>query len=615
SSTTRATTGTTPADVAAAYGAATARDAGSRRGPIDAFVVAALQRHGLQASPPAAPSTILRRVALDLTGLPPRLELVAEFEELLAAGAPDAYERIVDRLLASPGYAERMAMNWLDAARYADTNGYNNDEERSMWPWRDWVIEAYRRQMPFDQFVVEQLAGDQLPNATLAQKIATGFNRNHALTTEGGIIEEEYRVEYVADRLHTTATVFLGLSLQCARCHDHKYDPFTQREYYQLFAFFNHLPHQSVGYARGGVAEPSIKAPTRAQELELARLTQRRDELNAALKAREAAVDPLVAAWERSLTPEQKTKLGSLALLLHLQFDEKEGGVVFDVADSQRQGQVKGSVQRAQGRHGRALEFDGQNYVDLGQLGALESDRPFSLAAWVYPQRNEVGALLSKMDDAKAYRGYDVLIESGRISSHLIDHWPDNGLKVVTKSAMSLNQWHQVTVTYDGSKKAAGVKVYVDGKSQELEIVNDKLQGTLQTDKPLHLGRRHASTPLVGRLDDVRIYGREVTSDEAARLAAGEEISGLDQLLAVAPEQRTETQREMLRRYYLDTVDGDFKKLRGELAELPKRQAELEKAIPAVMIMQDQPQPRETRVLRRGQYDQLGDVVTASVPS
>ncbi|RLS36611.1 MAG: DUF1549 domain-containing protein, partial [Planctomycetota bacterium] len=206
---------------------------------IDYFVLEKLEGAGLSPAPEADRSTWLRRVTLDLTGLPPTPE---EREKFLADQESGAYERVVDRLLASPRYAERMAMQWLDAARYADTNGYNNDEVRTLWPWRDWVIDAFARNMPYDQFLTEQLAGDLLPEATLAQKVATGFNRNHVLTTEGGIIEEEYRIEYVVDRVHTTATVFMGLSLQCARCHDHKYDPLTQTDFYRFAAFFNNIP-------------------------------------------------------------------------------------------------------------------------------------------------------------------------------------------------------------------------------------------------------------------------------------------------------------------------------------------------------------------------------------
>lgn len=252
------------------------------RNPIDAFVLHKLEQAGLAPSPEADRSTLLRRVSLDLTGLPPSPEAVAAFE---ADEAADAYERIVDRLLESPQYAERMAMAWLDLARYADTNGFNNDAERTMWPWRDWVIDAFHKNMPHDQFIVEQLAGDLLPDATQAQKVATGFLRNQVHNTEGGIIVEEYRVEYVADRVHTTATVFMGLSLQCARCHDHKYDPFSTREYYQLYAYFNEMNEPQASYGGVSSASPFLRLPSPEQTRELAAFDQQRQELEGKLKS------------------------------------------------------------------------------------------------------------------------------------------------------------------------------------------------------------------------------------------------------------------------------------------------------------------------------------------
>ncbi|MEO1997051.1 MAG: DUF1549 domain-containing protein, partial [Planctomycetaceae bacterium] len=206
------------------------------RNAIDRFVLARLESHGLSPAAQADRRTLVRRVTLDLTGLPPRPEMVAEF---LNDSRPDAYRRLVERLLASPAYGERMALVWLDAARFADSGGYQGDILRSMWLWRDWVINAYNTNMGFDQFTREQLAGDLVPEATENQRIATGFNRNHRINDEDGIVLEEFRVEYVADRAETTATVWLGLTVGCARCHDHKYDPISQREYYQLFAFFN----------------------------------------------------------------------------------------------------------------------------------------------------------------------------------------------------------------------------------------------------------------------------------------------------------------------------------------------------------------------------------------
>lgn len=281
------------------------------RDEVDYFVLHRLEQEGLSPSPEADRATWLRRVTLDLTGLPPEPTWLEEF---LADKSASAYESVVDRLLASPQHAERMAMHWLDAARYADTNGYNNDEMRTMWPWRDWVIRAFQQGMPYDQFLTEQLAGDLLPDATLDQKVATGFNRNHVLTTEGGIIEEEYRVEYVADRVHTTATAFLGLSLQCARCHDHKFDPFSQHEYYRFAAYFNNIPDKVVGYSQGKMAEPLLRLPSPEQQATQQRLDARRDEIAKLLDMRAMQVEPDIAAWEKLLTAEQAaTSVAQLA--------------------------------------------------------------------------------------------------------------------------------------------------------------------------------------------------------------------------------------------------------------------------------------------------------------
>jgi hypothetical protein len=250
--------------------------------PVDHFVLARLQREGLSPSPEAPKEALIRRVTLDLTGLPPTPEQVAAF---VADTSPDAYVRVVDRLLASPHYGERLAWDWLDAARYADSNGYQGDPERTMWPWRDWVVAAFNDNLPYDRFTVEQLAGDLLPGATPAQRLATGFNRNHMINGEGGRIAEETRIENVVDRVNTTATVWLGLTLGCAQCHDHKFDPFTQREYYQLFAYFNNTSEDGIG--RGGQAKPVLDVATPEETARLADLRRRVKDLGTSVLTRE----------------------------------------------------------------------------------------------------------------------------------------------------------------------------------------------------------------------------------------------------------------------------------------------------------------------------------------
>src|SRR5262245_30589750 len=269
------------------------------RNPIDRFVLARLEREGLKYSPEANRTTLLRRLSFDLTGLPPT---ASEVDAFLADKSADAYEKQVDRLLASPQYGERMAMQWLDLARYADTHGYHIDSGRDMWKWRDWVIDAFNRNMPFNRFGIEQLAGDLVPNPTAEQRLATGFNRNHMINYEGGAIPEEYQVEYVADRVDTTANVFMGLTLGCARCHDHKYDPISQKDYYRFFAFFNTIPEKGLD-GRDGNASPILELPTAEQASERAWLQQTIAEHEAALAEKET--EPLLADW-------QKTRLDTL---------------------------------------------------------------------------------------------------------------------------------------------------------------------------------------------------------------------------------------------------------------------------------------------------------------
>jgi hypothetical protein len=586
------------------------------KNPIDEFIAHRLQLEGMRPTEEAAPHVWLRRVTLDLTGLPPSLEELDAFEAALKNTLrEEVYAEVVDRLLKSPHCGERMAMQWLDAARYADTNGYNNDETRTMWPWRDWVINAFASGMPYDQFLTEQLAGDLLPNPTIGQRVATGFSRNHVLTTEGGIIEEEYHVEYVADRVHTTSTVFLAMSMQCARCHDHKYDPISQRDYYQFASFFNNVPDKVVSYNKARMAEPLLKVPSPEQTAELQKIEARLVEIDQVLKDRAADVGEELKAWETSLTPEQIAAAGPIGLRSHLPLDEAEGELVGNRVIAEQSGAIKGGVLRKPGRLGQALEFDGSNYVDAGQIGDFDNIDKFSISVWIQLSSNDIGTVLSKMDDDNAYRGYDLMIDGGKIAAHFVSHWPDKAFRIASKNPVSLNEWHHLVVTYDGSKLAQGVKVYVDGVAQEFDVTtNNELAGSLKTDKPFHIGRRHKSVPLKGLVDDVRIYGSELSSDDVSSLAKGEAFGQLAELLKTPAAERSPEQQQLLIQHYVDHVDATAKALRAERLELPKRHTEIENKIPATMVMSEPSEPRPAFILKRGQYDQRGDQVESEFP-
>lgn len=581
------------------------------RNPIDHFVLGRLEKEGLAPSPEAPRETLLRRVTLDLTGLPPTPQ---ELDAFLADKSPTAYEKVVDRLLASPRHAERMTMHWLDLARYADTNGYNNDEERSMWVWRDWVLDAFQDNMAYDRFLIEQLAGDLLPGANLSQKIATGFNRNHVFTTEGGIIPEEYRVEYVADRVHTTATVFLGLSMQCARCHDHKYDPISQKDYYRFFAYFNNVLDKTMNYNQGAAVEPYLKVPSRRQQAELDGIAKRHKELETALRARAGKVEASMARWEKGLSSDEIARLGPTAPAVHFPLDEKDGKKVQGKSDKDHQGTVRGQPRWSQGKVGGALEFDGKTHIDLGVLGAFERTDAFTISAWVHPNAGETMAILSKMDEPDAFRGYDVLLEKDKLVVHMIHRWPDNGLKIIAQKPLALKAWNHVAISYDGSSKAAGLKVFVDGKPQPVDVHTDKLAGTIKTEKPLHLGLRTTTLPFQGKLDDFQVYRFALSAQDAANLADGRPVTGLAEILKIPSEQRTPLQKQQLRQWYLGKVDEAGRKLTAEMGDLAKRKLEIEKAIPLTMVMAEMPTPRKTHLLKRGQYDLPGEELGAGVP-
>lgn len=575
---------------------------------VDYFILSRLEKEGLQPSPQAERGALLRRVTLDLTGLPPTLK---ELDAFLADVSEQAYEKVVDRLLKSPRFGERMALHWLDLARYADTNGYNNDEERSMWLWRDWVIDAFNANMPFDQFLTEQLAGDLLPGATDSQKIATAFNRNHVITTEGGIFPEEYRVEYVADRVHTSATVFLGLSMQCARCHDHKYDPISMKDYYRFFAFFNNVEDKTIGYNQGAAAAPFIKVPSRDQQKELVALKKQRNALERRLQERERQVGDDAARWEASLSPASIARLSTIPSV-HFPLDDRKGDKVVGKNPGQV-GFVKGKPNWTVGKVAGALELDGKSHVELANVAGFDRADAFSIALWTYPL-GDTGALLSKMDEDNAFRGYDLLLEDGKVVMHLIHHWSDKAIKIIARQPLALKKWQHVLASYDGSGKAAGLRVYVNGKPAPFDVHTDALSGTIRTEQPLRLGLRTRSLPFKGKLDDVQFFRQALSATDAARLADGKTLSGIAQLLRIPAEKRTAEQQRQIRIHYLENVDDQNRRLQSGLVGVAERKAEIDKAIPLTMVMSELSTPRKTHILKRGQYDQPGEVVSAGVP-
>jgi mono/diheme cytochrome c family protein len=563
------------------------------RNEIDRFVLARLEHEGLSPSSEATKEALIRRVTLDLTGLPPTLE---EIDAFVGDSAPDAYDKLVDRLLSSERYGEHMAMDWLDAARFADTNGYQNDFERTMWPWRDWIIAAYNKNMPFDRFVVEQIAGDMLPGATLSQKIASGFNRNNRTVTEAGSIDEEWLVENVVDRVETTATVFLGLTMGCGRCHDHKYDPITQKDFYRFFAFFNNVNEKGVYTEQRGNVAPLVSVPGPEDMKKLKEFDAAIARAEADLRARESATAELMKKWEQEQLANLPRALPA-GLALHVPL---AGDLAIRGQGSTGQARWKGSGRPAwrDGLFGKALVLDGKDdsFLDAGPGLHLERSDKFSYGGWIQPQGS--GAILSKMDDAAAYRGFDLLLQNGKLEVHLVNIWPSNAIKVSTRSTLPKDAWAHVMMTYDGSGKARGITIYVNGKAEPLEINNDNLAGTMATAQPLRLGKRSTAFPFHGALADIRFYRRTLAPDEVKAVV----FDAWRPILQLAPGRRSPEQKKALASLFRQN-SPELRKAEGEVARLRQARIEYQKKIPTTMVMEERRQRRDTYLLKRGRYD------------
>jgi mono/diheme cytochrome c family protein len=579
------------------------------RNPIDAFIQARLEQERLTPAGESDRGILIRRVSLDLTGLPPTGAEIDAFER---DASPDAYEKVVDRLLASPRLGERLAIRWLNAARYADTNGYQTDAPRFMWRWRDWVIEAYNRNQPFDRFTIEQLAGDMLPGSTLDQKLATGFNRNHRGNGEGGIIPEEYAVEYVVDRVDTTATVWLGLTIACARCHSHKFDPITQDEFYRFFALFNNVPENGRAIKFGN-SPPMIKTPTRAQQRELDRLKDRLAGVEEKVKASEGEIIAAQSAWEAIARARPRFDWTlEQHLVARCDFEESlaSGDRPREALDWCGEGQPS-FVPRSSGS---ALALDGRGYLDMGDIAGFGFYDRFTISAWIKPGGPRGGTIVSRMVDEPQGEGYSVALEQGNVHVNLVKRWLDDAIRVATVPAVPSGKWTHLTVTYDGSRLAAGVKVYLDGRPVPLRVALDELNQTFQTKQPLRIGAGGGpASRFDGSIDQLCVHNTALAAEDVSVLATPEAIS---EILQIAPQSRTIGQVRKVRGCFLKIgATASVRALTGELNAARAAVAGLSDAIPTTMVMEELAARRATHVLYRGQYDQPRTPVGPGIPA
>ncbi|MFI5458260.1 MAG: DUF1553 domain-containing protein [Isosphaerales bacterium] len=556
------------------------RNSAWARNPIDDFVLAKLEENGLHPAPEADRRTLARRLSLDLTGLPPD---PADVEALACDPAPQAYEKLVTRLLDSSRWGEHRARYWLDVARYADTNGYHFDNFREAWAFRDWVIGAFNRNLPFDRFTIEQLAGDLLPGSTLDQQVASGFNRCNMTTNEGGSIPEEYQVLYTRDRTEAVSQVWLGLTAGCAVCHDHKFDPLSQREFYELSAFFNNTTQPVMD---GNIKDtpPTVFVPSAADWARWLVLPVERTSARDRLDARKQSARPDFTKWLAAvdskalgdLIPTAGLKLAAITPTVEKANRPKEA---FESADS----------------------------------GDFDKEHPFSFGAWIKLTKTGLyGALLARMDDRRNYRGWDLWIEKERIGTHLVHEWPQDALKVVARGDVPQGAWTHVFVTYDGSARASGVKIYLNGEPQATEVQADGLKQTIRNQVPFKVGQRHSSSRVdQAVIHTVRIYDRALSPLEVGQLAGAGRAAAL---VRTPPEERSDEEQAGVFAWWRSVIDPASKELRDRLAALAAEESAIRRRGTVGHVMHERGEPATAHLLFRGEYDKRRDAVKPDTP-
>jgi len=592
------------------------------RNGIDYFVANKLAAKDLRPSPAADKETLIRRVTLDLTGLPPT---PAEVDQFLADQSSHSYEDLVDRLLKTDQYGERMALPWLDAARYADTGGYQGDVEKTQWPWRDWVVRAYNRNIPFDQFTIDQLAGDLLPQASEEQRLATAFNRNHRINDEGGIIPEEFLVEYVADRVETTSTVWMGLTVGCARCHDHKYDPITQKDFYHLFAFFHNLPEKGKD---GDLApKPNMPVYTGGTRKEHQSLLTKVESLRKKRDGYKMVHKAILSSWitEQGKAARRNPVFAELPeAVIHLPLDESVRNRFQNLGNSSGAALIQGNVKAVKPNqeahfHQGAL-FGQGGYLNLQSLSGKEGFNSAEAMSWSFWANltNDIfgveGPVFSCLSSDEKAQGYEIsLVERDDESFQVAFRLQRNRsvgarMEVVSERALPRKQFAHIVVTCDGSMKAAGVRIYFNGEPVQGVIRADKAGAPFTSKKDLLVGSEtEASAPNGIRdellhntiLDDIRIYRAALTGKQVKSL---HDLSPVE--LLAARSKRNGPENQFLSKSFFRDSDPEYRKLNEQLSIAEKQLKTFEVSkITNVSIMEEMKKPRDTFLLERGAYD------------
>jgi hypothetical protein len=588
--------------------------------PIDNFVLAKLETENLQPSAIAHKEVLLRRLSFDLTGLPPSL---LDIETFINDRSPNAYEKQVDRLLASPHFAEQMTLDWMDLSRYADTHGYTVDRYRDVSPYRDWVIKAFDENMPYDQFIRWQLAGDMMKNPSREQILATTFNRLHPQNQEGGIIDEEFRSEYVADRTNIVGEGFLGLTMACAKCHDHKYDPISQRNYYEMYSFFNNVNESGQISFDSSMPVPNMLLPSDEQE-------EFMTYVNGLVEIKQKAIENIVVSesknagqWVES-ERFQNLKVKAWPSKLVAKLDFVNGSLNNSINPSEkgkmkRQHAPKQYPKIVNGHSGEGLELDGDAWLDLDRIGVFKRNQPFSIGIRIkIPEELENGVIFHKNIGTRlySYRGYHLALKENKLEAMLAHLWPDNAIVKLSTQDIPKNKWLQLTMTYDGSSKAEGLKVFLEGEELETKIKVDNLYKDIiykhSTEPGLQIGARWRGKGIGGAVvDDILVFTKALTDLEVVQISNAKKF-----LLIVNKSAKAlnPAEKQMLKAYYVNNFSKTYQSSLLELTYTRKIQVDSLEGIQEIMVMKEMEEARETFLLKRGQYDQYGERVYPNTP-
>ncbi|MEP4078806.1 DUF1553 domain-containing protein [Haloferula sp.] len=573
---------------------------------IDPFIHAKLSSKGLEPNPQENPARFYRRLHFDLTGLPPSAEDIEAFTW-------DNLGAEVDRLLETTASAEHYTRYWLDAARYGDTHGIHNDNYRSIWPYRDWVIKAFKANMPFDQFTIEQIGADLLPEPTLDQLIATGFNRCLPTTGEGGAIAEEYEAVYAQDRTNTTSAVWLGLTVGCAACHDHKFDPISQKDTYAFNAFFRNTTMRAMD---GNNAEhpPNVFVPIDDDRSRTEALTGEISELKQALKDRRKAARSDYKTWLTNATFEAPTA-NDPSLSVHLPLNEESGPIRSIVDGEAKDWPAEYERMEAPGGHAPIVS---QQAVKLGNFASFSRGDQVTFGGFIRIEGTPSGAVIARMDRSENFRGWDLYLQNGRIASHVIDTWSNSANKIVARKPLTPKGWHHVMVTFDGRKNAKkAMTLHVDGKPVASNLKPNNVGKNIEIDVPLTLGSRYNDdSNLTGgkvAFQDFRFYRRLLTEREIF------DISGdalIQQIHSKPVEEQTKQEKGAIFDYYISRIDPKAAKIQEGIDALDTEMEKIRKRGSVTLIMKEKADSEpHAHILDRGEYTNKGEKVTANTPS